>query len=53
MRRHLESVYQDLFGFLQIAARIFTASSGSTFRIGAFPKDIALTIYQKSNALWV
>ncbi|KAK0627293.1 hypothetical protein B0T14DRAFT_563110 [Immersiella caudata] len=28
MRRHLESVYRDLFGFLQIAARIFTASNG-------------------------
>ncbi|KAK4454446.1 hypothetical protein QBC34DRAFT_482279 [Podospora aff. communis PSN243] len=32
MRRHLESVYQDLFSFLQIAARIFTASNGKVKR---------------------
>lgn len=29
MRQHLENVYQDLFEFLQMAARIFTASNGS------------------------
>jgi hypothetical protein len=29
MRHHLESVYQDIFEFLQTAARIFTASTGS------------------------
>ncbi|KAJ4355440.1 uncharacterized protein N0V89_003456 [Didymosphaeria variabile] len=32
MRRHLESVYQDLFRFIQMATRIFTASSGKVKR---------------------
>ncbi|KAL5384577.1 hypothetical protein PMIN02_009202 [Paraphaeosphaeria minitans] len=31
VRRHLESVYIDLFRFIQMATRIFTASSGSKF----------------------
>jgi hypothetical protein len=31
VQHHLESVYRDLFEFLHVTARVFTASSGSKF----------------------
>jgi hypothetical protein len=52
MRRHLESVYQDLFSFLQIAARIFTASNGSELP-GSQLSFVTLIISQKSSVPWV